>query len=95
MKYRTPCVAFPEVKECVETSENLCSQLRVDVINECVPTSKSCVYISRQLSTESRGSRHVCHLQVIQECDEDRQENEACEVEIKHAQTEESKLLSS
>ena len=96
MKYRTPCVAFPEVKECVESSENLCRQLRVDVINERVPTSKSCGYISRQLSTDSRGSRHVCHLQAIQECDEDKQENEeCCEVEIKHIQTEELKLLSS
>lgn len=54
-----------------------CGELRIDMLKErCHGTvPKHC--ISRQLSTESHGSsRNSCHLQVIQECEEEREENE-------------------
>lgn len=57
-----------------------CGDLRIDMLSErCHGTvPKHCV--SRQLSTESHGSsRTSCHLQVIQECEEETEEKEANE----------------
>jgi len=55
-----------------------CGELRIDMLKErCHGTVVPKHCISRQLSTESHGtSRNSCHLQVIQECEEEREETE-------------------
>ncbi len=55
-----------------------CGELRIDMIKErCHGTVPKHLYITRQSSTDSHGScRNSCHLQVIQECEEEREENE-------------------
>ena len=56
-----------------------CGELRIDMLKErCNGTVVPKHCISRQFSTESHGSRRSSfHLQVIQECEEEREENEA------------------
>lgn len=51
-----------------------CCELRVDDIIKARIAKKPC--ISRQFSSESHGARKSCHLQVIQECEEEKEENE-------------------
>lgn len=53
-------------------------ELRIDILKErCHGTVVPKHCISRQFSTESHGSsKNSCHLQVIQECEEEREENE-------------------
>lgn len=54
-----------------------CEELRIDTIKErCHGPIPKHLYISRQLSTDSHGSRGSCHLQVIQECEEEKEEEE-------------------
>ena len=84
MKYQKPCEKFSLTESGAKAD---CCELRVDVVNDR-PTAKPCKIISRQLSTDSRGSRQVCHLQVIQECEEEKAEDgECCKVDVKDFQT--------
>lgn len=71
MKYQAPiCKVNTEQSK---KAKGACCELRVDVVKERSKT-KPCV--ARQFSSESHGPRNVCHLQVIQECEEEKEENE-------------------
>lgn len=93
MKYQKPCAKFSEIEQCSETSDDTCCELRVHVMNErrAIP----CKLISRQCSTDSRGSRQVCHLQAIQECEEEKGESEVrSDVNIRDLETQEPPIVS-
>ena len=80
MKYQTPMC---KLEQCKKPSKPCCELRVTNVIK------KPCV--SRQLSCESPGARNVCHLQVIQECEEEKEENEDCsEINNKDLPREES-----
>lgn len=61
-----------KIEQCNKQNK-ACCELRVDDIIKARIAKKPC--ISRQFSSESRGARKSCHLQVIQECEEEKEEN--------------------
>lgn len=76
MKYQTPYKTNSrKTAQCVKPKSSC--EVRVDV-NKDRPAPIPC--ISREFSTESRGSRYPCHLQVIQECEEEKEEDEVIPV---------------
>lgn len=61
-----------KIEQCNKQNK-ACCELRVDDIIKARIAKKPC--ISRQFSSESHGARKSCHLQVIQECEEEKEEN--------------------
>ena len=87
MKYQEPCTLKFQTKTEQCGKPKACCKVRVDVKKE-LSVPKPC--ISRQFSTESHGARQVCHLQIIQECEEEKEEiEEVCEANNKDLETEE------
>lgn len=72
-KMRYPAAACETKIDQYKKPDRACCELRVDMFKERT-AKKPC--ITRQLSSESHESRKVCHLQVIQECEEEKEENE-------------------
>lgn len=72
-KMRYPAAACKTKIDQYKKPDRACCELRVDMFKERT-AKKPC--ITRQLSSESHESRKVCHLQVIQECEEEKEENE-------------------
>ena len=85
MKYQMQCKFQTKIEKC--RKPKACCEIRDDVTKE-LAVPKPC--ISRQFSTESRTARQVCHLKVIQECEEEKEEiEEVCEANKKDLETEE------